>query len=237
MQDCVLVRGETEMTSMRRYIFTKKMHQVLDTAVSETAGVSFCSRSNPPSASPHPKALCGWDCHRAYLNGFGFLLLFCACTPGHPQFFFYNLHSVYSVPLFHDDTQPSLSSSQSFLLWIPICLFRGWRRWWRILVVEAEAAIELDKIGWMLYKSLQRAVKSPSSLPCSPGNTCTKSIFNVKQKGFWRILINILFLQRYIHNYHKAARDVHSVKLLHVCLVLCMCLNLPDGPCFAEQTH
>jgi len=48
------------------------------------------------------------------------------------------------------------------------------------------------------------------------------------------MLINILFLQRYIHDYHEAARDIYSVKLLDVCLVLCICLNLPDGRCFAE---
>lgn len=103
-------------------------------------------------------------------------------------------------------------------------------------MVEAKATIELDKIGWMLYKSLQRAVKSPSSLPCSPGNTCTKSIFNVKRKGFWWILINILFLQRYIHDHHKAVRDMYSGKLLDVHLVLCIRLNLSDVSSFSEQT-
>lgn len=109
--DCLLVRGETEVTLIRFYVFTK-MHQLLDTAVSKTWRGSFCSHCKPLSASPRPNAISVWDCHWAYLNQFGFLLLFHAYTLGHPPFFFYNLHSVFSVPLLHDDTLPSLSSSQ-----------------------------------------------------------------------------------------------------------------------------
>lgn len=85
---CLLVRGETEMTSIWFCVFTKRMHQLLDTAVSKTSRVSFCSHSKPLSASPCPKAVFIWDCHWAYLNGFGFQLLFCACTLGHPSFSF-----------------------------------------------------------------------------------------------------------------------------------------------------
>lgn len=109
--DCRLARGKTRNTLMQFYVFTKKVHQPLDTAVSKTSRISYCSHFEPLSASPLPKAISVWHCHWAYLNQFGFLLLFCAYTSDHTLFFFCNLHSVFSVLLLHDDIQPSLSSS------------------------------------------------------------------------------------------------------------------------------
>lgn len=121
--DCFFFGWKPEITLMQLYVFAQKMHGLLDTAVSKTSGVILCSHSKPLSASSEVISI--WDCHWAYLNAFGFLLLFSACALGHPLFFFYNPHSVYFLSLLHDDAQPNLSSSQSFLVWIHICLFRG----------------------------------------------------------------------------------------------------------------
>lgn len=108
--DCFFLGWKTEITLMQLYVFTQKMHQLLDAAVSKTSRVILCSHTKPLSASS--KVIPIWDCHWAYLNAFGFVLLFSACTLGHTLFFFYNPHSVYFVSLLHDDTQPNLSSSE-----------------------------------------------------------------------------------------------------------------------------
>lgn len=104
--DCLLPRGETERTLMLFYILTKRMHQFLDTAPSKMS--SHFLFPKPLPASPRPKVLYltlslglfKMDLAFCYFSVLIILLI--------PPFLFYDLRSVFSVPLLHD-TQPSLS--------------------------------------------------------------------------------------------------------------------------------